>query len=348
MRIKCEILGSTAKGREVRLYTVKVGEVEMAMADYGATLVSFKVPAGKSKYDDVLLGFSSLDDFETSDAYFGATVGRYANRIARAKFSIDGHEYRLAANNGPNHLHGGLEGFNRRLWKTFPFEESGRAGLRFELTSPAGDEGYPGELKIAVTYSLSPDAALDIKYEAETDAPTVLGPTNHAYFNLKGNGQGTILDHELRLQASRYLPVDADLIPTGELAPVSGGPFDFIATKTIGRDIASLPGGYDHCFVIDRKGSSTEDGELQEIAELREPSLGRELFVATTMPGIQLYTGNFLTGVKGKGGIVYQRHSGLCLETEMFPDSPNRSSFPTSLLRPGEKWKQATRYRFAF
>jgi aldose 1-epimerase len=337
--------GRSAKGEEARLFTMRLGEVEVAMSDYGATLLAWRIPAGRGRMDDILLGFDNLAGYEGSDAYFGATVGRFANRIAKARFTLDGKTYLLAANNGANHLHGGLEGFDRRVWRATAFEEGGCPGLRFELKSRDGDQGYPGALEVVATYRLLDEANLDIVFEARSDAPTIVGLTQHAYFNLHGEGRQTVLDHSLGLKASAYLPVDDSLIPTGELASVEGGPFDFRAAKTLGRDMAGL-GGYDHCFVIDEEARGL-DAEGKGFAELRGPA-GRLLRVSTTLPGVQLYTGNYLEGIRGKGGRVYAKHSGLCLETQLFPDSPNQPRFPSPVLRPGEVWRHRSRYGLFF
>lgn len=337
-------LGRTRDGREASLFSLEAGAYGAVFSDFGARWISFLVPSLRAGRDDLLLGCPDLGGYELSDAYFGATVGRYANRIAGAAFRLDGREYRLAANNGPNHLHGGRMGFDRRLWEARPFEENGSPGILFELDSPDGEEGYPGTLHVRTSFVLSSDGSVDIRYEARADAPSIIGLTQHAYFNLAGNGEGDILDHELRLVASRYLPVTPDLIPTGELASVAGGAFDFRTIKRVGRDIG-VAGGYDHCFVIDRDGN--EPDALVECAELRHRASGRGLRVLTTMPGIQLYTGNFLDGARGKDGRVYRKHSGLCLEAEYFPDTPNRPIFPSCAIRPGKPWRQETRYSFS-
>lgn len=343
MAIQKVPFGTTRLGEAASLWTLETGAYRVVMSDYGATLVSWLVPSEAGGREDILLGHGDLADWEKSKSYFGATVGRYANRIAKGRFSLDGKTYELAKNDGPNHLHGGLVGFDRRVWKAEPFEVPGLAGLRLDLESPDGDEGYPGQVRVQAIYTINQAGDLEMVFEARTDAPTVLGLTQHAYFNLQGDGKGDILDHELMLAASRYLPVDSGMIPTGVLAPVAGGPFDFRKPKALGRDMASA-GDYDHCFVIDR--ASGEEGLFVEFADLREPQSGRRLRVATTLPGVQLYTGNFLEGVHGKGPGVYHKHSGLCLETEVFPDSPNHPDFPGAILRPGEVWRHKTRYSF--
>jgi aldose 1-epimerase len=344
MSIRKSPFGLSSRGEAASAYTLELGGISVVMSDYGATLLSIMLPAGRGGSDDILLGFSELGAYEKSDAYFGATVGRYANRIGGARFSLDGATYRLAANNGANHLHGGLVGFDRHVWKASPFEEGSTVGILFELESPDGDEGYPGGLTVKARYALSQEAVLDIGYEARSDAATVIGLTQHAYFNLKGNGRGDILGHELEIAASRYLPVDEGLIPTGELAGVEGGPFDFRKMKPVGRDIGRVGMGYDHCFAIDR----ASPGAFVEFARLREPESGREMRASTTLPGVQLYTGNYLAGIRGKGNCVYGKHSGLCLETEVYPDSPNKPWAAGSILRPGEVWKHRTSYSFSF
>ena len=343
MSIEKSRFGTTRQGEEASLWRMEVGPFRLTMSDYGATLVSWLVPTEEGGHEDILLGHDDLASWEASEAYFGATVGRYANRIARGRFSLDGVTRELAVNNGINHLHGGLVGFDRRVWRAEPFEAPGLVGLRFELDSPDGEEGYPGRLEVRASYSLSRGGDLDIVYEARSEAPTVVGLTQHAYFNLRGDGRDDILDHELMLAASRYLPVDSGMIPTGILAPVAGGPFDFRKPKALGRDMVAA-GDYDHCFVIDREDG--EEGLFVEFADLRDPVSGRRLRAATTLPGVQLYTGNFLAGIRGKAGRIYRKHSGLCLETEVFPDSPNHPDFPGAILRPGEVWKHKTRYTF--
>lgn len=337
-------LGRTRDGREASAYILEAGDFGAVFSDFGARWMSFLVPSEREGRDDLLLGCQDLGGYEVSDAYFGATVGRYANRIAGAAFRLDGREFRLAANNGPNHLHGGITGWDRRIWKASAFEEGGSPGMLFELESPDGEEGYPGALHVRTSFVLSSDGSVHIRYEARADEPSIIGLTQHAYFNLAGNGAGDILDHELRIRASRYLPVTADLIPTGEKAPVAGSAFDFRSFKRVGRDIEAA-GGYDHCYVIDRDGMKPD--ALVECAELRHPASGRGLRVSTTMPGIQLYTGNFLGGARGKDGRNYAKHSGLCLEAEYFPDSPNRPDFPSCVIRPGKPWLQETKYSFS-
>jgi aldose 1-epimerase len=340
MSIDKKCFGLLASGEEASLFILKAGDIVATLSDYGATLVSVLLPDGRGGRDDVLLGCSTLDGYTRKHPFFGVTVGRFANRIGGSRFSLGGKEFPLAANDGSNHLHGGRRGFNTYIWKAEPSDGSKGASVRFSRTSPDGEEGYPGTLQVSVTFLLSADGSLSIAYDARTSAETVVNLTNHAYFNLRGEGEGTILDHELTLACSRYLPVDSGLIPIGDPAPVEGGPFDFRKPKKIGRDIVAS-GGYDHCFVLDRTGSS-----LVDYAEVREPISGRRMTSATTLPAVQLYSGNFLSGFEGKRGSTYGKHSGFCLETELYPDSPNKPSYPSSRLLPGQAWSHETVYRF--
>jgi aldose 1-epimerase len=340
MSIERKSFGVLANGEEARLFIVKAGELAISLTDYGATLVSIMLPDGRGGYDDILLGCSTLSGYTGNHPFFGATVGRYANRIGGSRFSLGGKDYLLAANDGANHLHGGYKGFNTFVWKAESSEGPKGSAVKFSRRSPDGEEGYPGNLDVSVVYSLSKAGELSIAYEARTDAETIVNLTNHAYFNLRGEGQGLILDHELSLACSSFLPVDSGLIPRGDPIPVAGGPFDFRKAKKIGRDIETA-GGYDHCFVLDGKGPG-----LVNFAEVREPVTGRRMTAATTLPGVQLYTGNFLGGSIGKRGSVYKKHSAFCLETELFPDSPNKPQYPSSRLLPGQVWGHETVYRF--
>ena len=340
MSIAKRNFGVLASGEEASLFVLECRDIAITLTDYGATLVSILLPDGRGGRDDILLGSSTLAGCAAKHPFFGVTVGRYANRIGASRFVLGAKEYRLAANDGENHLHGGLKGFNTFVWKAEASEGTRGPAVKFSRTSPDGEEGYPGELSVSVVFTLRPEGAISIAYEARTNAQTVVCLTNHAYFNLRGEGTGSILDHILRLDASRYLPVGANLIPSGGPIAVEGGPFDFRKPKPIGRDIAAA-GGYDHCFVIDREGPG-----LAEFGEAREPVTGRRMTAATTLPGVQLYSGNSLAGFPGKRGSTYEKHSGFCLETELYPDSPNRSDFPSSVLRPGETWAHSTEYRF--
>lgn len=344
MSINRTSFGVLADGVEVGLYRLEAGDFSVTLSDYGATLLSFFMPDGRGGNVDVLLGKASLAGLAANDSFFGSTVGRYANRIAAARFRLDGREYQLEANDGANHLHGGFKGFDKRSWAADASEEGGEPALRLTLESPDGDGGYPGTLNVAATCRLSKNGELTISLEAVAAAATVVNLTNHAYFNLLGEGRGTILDHRLTLACSRYLVAASDLAPTGAIADVAGGPFDFRSGKRIGNDIAQVSGGaagagYDHCFVIDRTGPG-----LVEFARLEEPRSGRSLSVATTLPAVQFYTGNFLSKTEGKRGSIYDKNAGLCLETQFYPDSPNRPAFPSTVLRPGQRWSHTTVY----
>ncbi len=340
MKIKKKNFGTLASGEEISLYLLKAGELTLGVMNYGATLVSLIVPSRSGRRDDILLGFSTLGPFTQKQPYFGATIGRYANRIAQGRFELDGVVYALAKNNGPNTLHGGIHGFDKLVWDAEAYEEKGGVYVRLSLESPDGDEGYPGSLCATVTYGLTGDDELLADYRAKVDAPCPVNMTNHSYFNLKGEGRGDILGHELTLSSSAYLPVDANLIPTGKRADVAGGPFDFRTRKSLGRDIAAA-GGYDHCFVVDG-----EEGKMRPCAEVFEPSSGRSMKLCTTQPGVQLYTGNFLNGVQGKLGSNYEKHAGFCLETQHFPDGPNRSEFPDCIFGPDRKYHERTVFGF--
>ena len=341
--------GKLPNGAAVEIYTLKDEKIEVQVATYGGEVISLKAPDRTGKMADVVLGFDDPSGYyENSNskgaAFFGALVGRYANRIARAKFSLDGKEYTLAKNNGENTLHGGPAGFHNRMWEGKIIPD----GVELTYVSKDGEEGYPGNLSVTVRYTVE-SGDLKIDYAATTDKPTVLNLTNHSYFNLSGQGNGTILQEQLQLNASRFTPVDSTLIPTGELKSVSGTPFDFLKPHAVGERINAddeqirLGHGYDHNFVIDGGGK-----ELTKAAEVYDPASGRVLQVLTTEPGVQFYTSNFLDGsIKGKEGIAYPRNAGLCLETQHFPDSPNHPDFPSAVLRPGGKFHSVTVYRFA-
>jgi aldose 1-epimerase len=308
---------------------------------YGATLTDLLVPDRDGLQADVVLGFDQFARYPVDSPYFGCTVGRVANRISGARFGLDGADYRLAANDGPNHLHGGQVGFDKAVWRAEAAAEAGSQVLRLVHRSPAGDEGYPGNLDVSVTYRLALDGALSLEYEATTDAPTLVNLTNHSYFNLAGKGD--ILGHILTLYASRYTEPDAQLTPTGRILPVAGTPLDFRRPAAVGGRLARLDiGGYDHNYVIDGGPDP-----LALAAELYEPGSGRAMEVLTTKPGIQLYTGNFLDGLAGKGGAVYQRHAALCLETQYFPDAIHHPAFPSPVLRPGQTYRHTTVHRFS-
>lgn len=340
--------GRTPDGQMAHLYTLKnANGVTADITDYGGIVVSLMVPDRNGAMGDIVLGFDSLDGYTGTHPYFGALVGRYGNRIANGKFTLDGKEYKLAQNNGPNALHGGLKGFDKAVWAATPAAD-GSQKLTLKHVSPDGDEGYPGELTAEVTYTLTDQNELRIDYKATTTKPTVVNLTNHSYFNLAGQGSGDILNHSIQINAPRFTPVNKTLIPTGELKPVAGTPFDFTSPHKIGERIEAkdeqiaFGGGYDHNFALD--GTA---GELRLAARVSEETSGRVMEVLTTEPGVQFYTGNFLDGtLKGKGGKVYQRRAGFCLETQHYPDSPNQKSFPSTVLQPGAEYRSTTVYRF--
>jgi aldose 1-epimerase len=338
-----------ADGRSVEIYTLANSKgSEARIMTYGGTVVSLKVPDKEGKFGDVVLGYDSLADYQKATAYFGALIGRYGNRVGKGKFSIDGKEFKLAVNNGVNHLHGGLKGFDKVVWTASPSVQADGAHLELSYLSRDGEEGYPGNLNVKVEYVLTENNELKIIYSAVTDKPTVINLTHHSYFNLAGAGQGTILDHQLTLNADRFTPTDSGSIPTGELRSVKGTPFDFIKATAIGSRIdqndeqLKFGNGYDHNFVL------SKDKPLGLAATVYESTSGRVMEVFTTEPGVQFYTGNFLDGaIKGKNGQDYPRRSGFCLEAQHFPDSPNQPKFPSTVLRPGKTYTQTTIYKFS-
>ncbi len=333
----------TANGQDVSLYTLTNDRgFEVAITNYGGAVVSLEGPDRNGSFADVVLGFETLEEYVTNPRYFGGLIGRHANRIGSGKFSLHGTPYQLTQNDGVNHLHGGAKGFDKRVWtgKTADERADGSASLHLEYFSSDGEEGYPGNLKARVVYTLSAGNELEIKYEATTDRETIVNLTNHSYFNLAGHGD--ILGHELTLHADSFTPVSKELIPTGEIKSVDGTPMDFRRGKAIGTDLESA-GGYDHNFVL-----SDLDASLRPAVRLYEPGSGRVLEIFTTEPGMQFYSGNFLDGsIRGKGGVVYHKYAGLCLEPQHFPDAPNHPNFPSTVLRPGEVYKQVSVYRFS-
>lgn len=337
--------GTTANGEEVKIYTLTNprGLVAKVMT-YGATLTEMHVPDRNGAFADVTLGYSTFDKYADGHPFFGSIAGRYANRIARGRFTLNGEEYVLATNNGPNHLHGGLSGFDKKVWDSEIVESPLGVAVKFTCVSTDGEEGYPGNLEVAVVYTLTDLDELRIDYTATTDAPTVVNLTNHAYWNLAGEGNGDILDHELQILATEYTVVDNTSIPTGELGKVDGTVMSFLRPTTIGERIDRVQGaGYDHNYVL----TKSAPGALDLAANLRDPKSGRVMKLYTTEPGVQLYTGNYLGGPEtGKSGKPYPRHSGVCLETQHFPDSPNHPSFPSTVLNPGETYTQTTVHRF--
>jgi aldose 1-epimerase len=342
--------GKTKDGQPVDLYTLtNASGMEVAITNYGGTVVSIKAPDRDGKFADVVLGFDNFDGYLSNTPFFGVIVGRYGNRIAKARFTLDGHEYHLAANDNGNSLHGGLKGFDKRVWKARDVSTKDIPAIELTYLSKDGEEGYPGNLSATVTYSLTSKNELKIDYAATTDKPTVLNLTNHSYFNLAGQGQGNALSHLVTIHADRFTPVDATLIPTGELKSVAGTPLDFRKPTRIGDRIDAndeqikFGRGYDHNFVLNRK-----DAGLILAARVTEPSSGRVLEVLTTQPGLQFYTGNFLDGtVHGKAGKAYPHRSAFCMETQHFPDSPNHPEFPTTVLKPGDHFRSTTVFRFS-
>jgi aldose 1-epimerase len=334
--------GKTADGTAVDLYTLTNGRGMTArLMTYGAIVTSLEVPDRNGRSAAVVLGFDNLEQYLGKHPYFGAIIGRVGNRIAGGRFKLNGVEYKLATNDGPNHLHGGLKGFDRVVWKAEQVS-GGDSAVRFTYVSPDREEGYPGTLTSTVVYSLTAANELRIEYTATTDKPSPVNLTNHSYFNLAGPGTGTILNHSMMIAADRYTPVDATLIPTGEIAPVKGTAMDFTRPATIGARIAEVKGGYDHNYVLNSSGSA----KPLLAARVKEPGSGRVMEVLTTEPGVQFYSGNFLDGtVKGVGG-TYHKHYGFCLETQHFPDSVNRPNFPSTILEPGKTYRQTTIYRF--
>jgi aldose 1-epimerase len=340
--------GALPDGTAVESFTLtNASGASVTAVNYGGVIVSIRVPDRNGKLDDVVLGYDTLDGYLGDNSHYGAIVGRYANRIGGARFALDGRTYELAANNGPNSLHGGRKGFDRAVWHAEPFERDGTAGVVLTHTSPDGDEGFPGALSVSGTYTFNERSELAIDYVATTDKATVLNLTNHGYFNLGGDGSGDVLEHRLTINADRYTPVDKDLIPVGELASVTGTPLDFRAATAIGARIddprLKPATGYDHNYVINRSNAS----EVLA-ARVEDPKSGRVLEVFTTEPGVQLYTANHLDGSRiGRAGHVYDKYGAFCLETQHYPDSPNKPSFPTTTLRPGETFRSRTVYAFS-
>jgi aldose 1-epimerase len=353
--------GKTADGQAVEIYTLTNAHgVQVKAMNYGCIITSVTVPDRNGKMADVVLGFDTLDEYLKGSSYFGAIVGRYGNRIAKGQFTLDGKTYKLATNNGPNHLHGGNKGFDKVLWSAAPKSDSGGVGVVFTRKSADGEEGYPGNLQVTITYTLTDNNALVVSYHAITDKATPVNLTQHSYFNLAAD-DGDILGHQLTIDADRYTPVDETLIPTGELAPVAGTPFDFTKATTVGARInANDPQlrngkGYDHNWVLSAPGTrqgraSAAEGAggylVRHAVRVVEPKTGRTLDVSTSQPGVQFYSGNFLDGTKGKAGRVYKNRSGFCLETQHYPDSPNHPNFPSTIVKPGQEYVSETVFAF--
>jgi aldose 1-epimerase len=342
--------GKGPNGEEVHLYTFRnVNGIETTITNYGGKIVTLKTPDKSGQFADIALGYDDLAPYLAQNPFFGSLVGRYANRIANGQFTLDGHTYTLAKNNGPNTLHGGLVGFDKKVWKAEEANSNASPALRLTYVSKDGEENFPGTLTTVVTYSLSDNNELRIDYSATTDKDTVLNLTNHSYFDLAGQGAGEILDHVVTIDADKFTPVNKNLIPTGELKSVDGTPFDFRKPVSVRSRIndkdqqLQYGGGYDHNFVLNNRGS-----EPTFAARVVEPNSGRVMEVLTTQPGVQFYTGNHLqNGIKGKNGKVYNYRYGLCFETQHFPDSPNQPNFPTTELKPGERFHQVTVFKFS-
>lgn len=346
--VKTTLWGKTAAGADVHLYTLRTASgLEARITDWGGIIVAISAPDRKGQFADVVLGFDSLAPYLEKHPFFGCITGRCANRIGEATFTLDAVQYHVTANSGKNHIHGGKEGFDKKLWKAAPFEKKEVAGVELSYTSADGEEGYPGTLANKVTYTLSDDGTLTVDYVATTDKPTIVNLTNHCYFNLAGEGSGNVLGHELTIPAAQYTATDAELISTGELADLAGTPLDFSTPHLIGERIHAdfkplIQGiGYDHNYVL------TGGAGMKLAARVKDPASGRVMEVRTTQPAVQLYTGNHLKDVKGKGGHVYQMRDGFCLETQHYPDSPNHPQFPSITLRPGETYHQTTSFKFS-
>ncbi|MFD5628865.1 MULTISPECIES: aldose epimerase family protein [unclassified Streptomyces] len=343
------LFGKLADGTKVHSWSLANGGTRLKVLSYGGIVQSLEVPDRHGRYKNVSLGFDNIEDYVASSPYFGALIGRYGNRIAKGRFTLDGTAHQLSVNDGENTLHGGAQGFDKRVWDVEPFTKGSDVGLHLHYTSIDGEQGFPGTLRVKVTYTLTRQGDWRIDYAATTDKTTVVNLTSHVYWNLAGEGSGSIYDHELKIAAARYTPVDSGLIPTGELARVAGTPFDFRRAKTVGEDIRVadqqlLYGkGLDHNWALD-KGITARP---EHAATLRDPSSGRTLKIATTEPGLQFYSGNFLDGtLVGTGGRIYRQGDALCLETQHFPDSPNQPSFPSTTLRPGQTYRTSTVHTF--
>ncbi len=347
--VKKEAFGNTTDGKAVELYTLTNSHgMEVRIMTYGGVIVSVKTPDKAGRLADIVLGYDTLTPYLSKNPYFGAIVGRYANRIGGARFTLDGKVYKLAANDGPNALHGGLKGFDKVVWQAESFQKGDAAGIILKYTSADGEEGYPGTVHVTVTYALNDKDEFHIDYQATTDKATPINLTNHTYFNLDGEGSGDVLGTEMMINAGHFTPVDSTLIPTGKIGSVTGTPLDFTKPTAIGARIddkyeqLALGHGYDHNFVINRTGPG-----LALAARAYDPKSGRVLEVDTTEPGVQFYTGNFLNAVNGKHGHVYNKRDAFCLETQHYPDSPNKPEFPSAILRPGQTFHSTTIWKFS-
>ena len=353
MKVKKQKFGVLCDGTKVHLYTVSNNRMSFSCTDYGCTLTSIVLTGKTGKTTDVLLGYSTLDGYINSNYCFGSIVGRFANRIGKAVFSLDGKDYPLDKNDGPNTLHGGFSGYDKMMWKGEIIEHDKYCGVKFTRTSVDGEQGFPGNVEISITYLLDENDNLSCIYNATTDKATPINITNHAYFNLKGNGN--VGDHTLQMNSSQILEVSPKLIPTGNILDVEGTPFDFTEEKKIGKDIKEVGVGYDHCYVTEKYdlsdkqcGCPLDDSDLVEFCTVKEPETGHQMSVYTNMEGCQFYTGNYIKGICGKQGKIYASHDAFCLETQAFPDSPNQKDFPSCILQPGQVMKAKTIYSFKY
>ncbi|MBU1260488.1 MAG: galactose mutarotase [Planctomycetes bacterium] len=338
------VFGTLSKNRNIDFFVLKnKAGAEAKLISFGATLASLKMPDKNGKLADIVLGYDDLAGYIGGKCYFGCTVGRFANRIADAKFQLDGREYNLATNDGRHHIHGGIKGFNKAPWQPSVFERDDCCGVIFKYLSPDGEEGYPGNLEVTVTYTLTNDNELKIGYQAATDKKTILNLTNNSYFNLAGHNNGSILSHKIKINADEITAVDNSYIPTGIIKSVKDTEFDLTSSKPIGENIAKLGIGYDFNYILNKSTPM----ELSLAAKVVEPQSGRTMEIFTTEPAIQFYTGNFLNGVKGKTGAVYKKHGAFCLEAQHYPDSPNQPNFPSVVLQPGEIYRQLTIHKFS-
>jgi aldose 1-epimerase len=341
MKVETAIFGRLSGKEDAQLFTIQNSNgITVKISNYGGTIVSILVPDRKGRVKDIVLGFDNLEGYLGEHPYIGTLIGRYGNRIAKGRFTLDGKEYQLAKNAGENHLHGGLKGYNKVLWNYSPYADIDHAGIMMSYLSFDMEEGYPGNLKVDVNFSLNESNEFTIEYTATTDKNTYLNLTHHGYFNLNG-AKNTIYDHEIQINATSYLEVDKDLIPTGKILKLKGGPLDLRKRKQIGPEITMLENGYDHCYIIDRK---KEGPELAAV--VFHPASGRKMELYTTEPAVQFYSSNFLAGIKGKGNIQYRKHHALCLEAQHYPDSPNHPNFPSTLLKPEGIYRQTTIHKF--
>jgi aldose 1-epimerase len=342
MKVETSVFGRLSNQEEAQVFTLQNSQgITVRLTNLGGTIISILAPDRKGKLEDIVLGFDSVEGYLNPHPYIGTIVGRYANRIGSAKFMLDGTEYKLAQNAGKNHLHGGMKGYDKVLWNSSPYADLDRAGIMMSYHSYDMEEGYPGNLKVDVHFSLNEASELTIEYCATTDKNTYLNLTHHGYFNLNG-ARNTIYDHEIQINAGAYVETDADLIPTGKIIKLKGGPLDLRKMKSIGTEIVKLENGYDHCYIIDR----IKDGP-ELAAAVYHPSSGRKMELFTTEPAVQFYSSNFLTGLQGKGNFKYRKHLALCLEAQHYPDSPNQPHFPSTLLKPDDIYRQKTIHKFS-